>query len=88
MTKLIPNDLNTYSPYGEVVIVRLKNNPWNYTSPFFYVVRREQINKSRNSNEFKDIFTETAGEEWSYWNIDEIDSWMFCEDLNKIWNNE
>lgn len=86
MTKFIVDDLNTYPPYNEVVIVRLKNNPWNYTIPFFYTVRREQISKSRNSNEFKDVFTEAAGEEWSYWDVDAIDSWMTVEELEEKWN--
>lgn len=81
MTQFISNDLNTYPPYGQIVIVRLKN-----TFPFFYTVRREQISKSWNSNEFKDVFTEAAGEEWSYWDVDAIDSWMTVEELEEKWN--
>lgn len=78
--KLVKNDLTTFPPYNEPVLTCLKYDDCDY----YYVVKREElINYDYNS--VRDIFKEALGEQFTYWEIDEIDSWMDFEDLTKLW---
>ncbi len=70
MVKLIPNNLNTYSPYNLPVLAKLKNNNLPY-----YIVYRD----------FNDKFIEASGEQYTWWEPNEIDSWMSLDDLTKLW---
>ena len=72
MTKLIPNDLNTYPSYNLPVLAKLKNNDLLY-----YIVYRDN---------FKDRFTEASGEQYTWWEPEEIDSWITLNELDKILN--
>jgi hypothetical protein len=77
--KLVKNDLTTFPPYNEPILACLKDDV-NY----YYVVKREEfINYDYNS--VRDVFKEALGEQFTYWEIDEIDSWMDFEDLTKLW---
>lgn len=78
--KLVKNDLTTFPPYNEPVLACLKYDDCDY----YYVVKREEfINYDYNS--VRDVFKEALGEQFTYWEIDEIDSWMDFEDLTKLW---
>lgn len=71
MTRLIPNDLNTYPSYNLPVLVKLKNNMLSY-----YIVYRDFNNK----------FIEASGEQYTWWEPNEIDSWISLQELEKILN--
>ena len=71
MTKLIPDDLNTYPSYNLPVLVKLRNNMLSY-----YIVYRDSNNK----------FIEASGEQYTWWEPNEIDSWITLNELEKILN--
>lgn len=71
MTKLIPNDLNTYPSYNLPILAKLKNNYLLY-----YIVYRG----------FNDKFIEASGEQYTWWEPEEIDSWITLGELDKILN--
>lgn len=78
--KLDKDDLSTFPEYNQPVLVRIKGIP-----DYYYVVcRKEYIDYDYNS--VRDVFIEYRGEQFSYWNIDEIDSWISFDDLNAIWD--
>lgn len=78
MTKLIPNDLNSYPSYNLPVLVKLKNNMLSYYNNmlFYYIVYRDSNDK----------FIEAFGEQYAWWEPDEIDSWITLDELDKILN--
>ena len=71
MTKLIPNNLNTYPSYNLPVLAKLRNNMLSY-----YIVYRDSNNK----------FIEASGEQYTWWEPNEIDSWITLNELEKILN--
>lgn len=71
MIRLIPDDLNTYPSYNLPVLVKLRNNMLSY-----YIVYRDSNNK----------FIEASGEQYTWWEPNEIDSWITLNELEKILN--
>lgn len=71
MVKLIPNNLNTYPSYNSPVLAKLKNNYLHY-----YIVYRG----------FNDKFIEASGGQDTWWEPEEIDSWITLGELDKILN--
>lgn len=71
MIRLIPDNLNTYPSYNLPVLVKLRNNMLSY-----YIVYRDSNNK----------FIEASGEQYTWWEPNEIDSWITLNELEKILN--
>lgn len=72
MVKLIPNDLNTYPPCNEYILVHFKDK----RVPFYVVYR--------DSYFYPDKFVEASGEQYTWWEPEEIDSWITLKELGEI----
>ena len=75
MMKFIPLT-EKYPEPEELVLVKLKPNPWFGIG--YYVVRY--------GNNYRECFNfiEAAGEEYSYWEDDQILGWMPIKELDNI----
>ena len=75
MMKFIPLT-EKYPEPEELILIKLKENEWDNVN--YYVVKY-----TRDQNEFF-RFEEASGEQYSYWEDDEILGWMPLKELDNI----
>lgn len=61
---------------GEEVVIRYK-----YANSYLYYVC---VLCHRSSKDNTLIFEEAGGEQYSWWNIDDVEAWMYASELDAI----
>lgn len=64
--------------FGRNILIRYKSSNVNYKTFEYYVVCRVILEDG------KMVFIEAYGEQYTYWNPEEVVGWMYIEDLDEI----
>lgn len=63
--------------FGEEVLIRYKD--WNNNYRYYVCCLGYKSLKDKTL-----IFEEAGGEQYTYWNLEEVDGWMYASDLDNI----